>query len=630
MTPPSRRSADTLGRCLYAVALMAAACTDPAADDGPAEGATRGELVVYVADYDDGHTEVEHYLRVGGDGGKERRLIFSTAPDLPGGTAIDVWGQAAGADLRVTRFAPVARTTPIETRTQALINGTPYRPKRLAFVLVDMGAGVNVTPEVALRRLMGLGPTDASLRQYYIEASFGRQDLAAQVFGPLKATMTGCDTRGLATALRDQVPQGFDHYLWYMGSRVSACPWTGLAAVGAPDRPARDTWYNASTNCVVLVQEPGHNFGMKHASSMKCTDGSFADDPMATCAHNEYGDSYDPMGRACRHTNAYQKAYQGWFSGCNVVDVFSTGTFTLLPIELPCNGAQALQIPMPRTRPYFREGGGGSAGTINLTHYYVEMRAPQGFDRGLTPQVQIRVSGDIRQRNQGGINTWFLDMNPATATLDGLVAGGSFTDPNGGLKITVESIDATHATIKVEVPGAVDKAPTCMDGTTFAAPGPRADSCAATPSVPGDMVPILPDGGAKPAPDGGVVIIARDAAYRDGVFFDIAARSDATLLASPRDLRPADTSAPVMPDAPIQPMTPDANETVLSSPKSLPPPSMVVRDATTGTPAPVAADKSSSGCGCDLGRDASGHPAAVVIVGLGLALGAVRRRSRRT
>lgn len=83
-----------------------------------------------------------------------------------------------------------------------------------------------------------------------------------------------------------------------------------------------------------------------------------------------------------------------------------------------------------RQRPFYRSGGGGSAGTTNLTHYYVEVRAPHGFDRGLTPSAQIRVSGDIRQRTQGGLNTWFLDMHPATSALDGLGAWGRFTDRN--------------------------------------------------------------------------------------------------------------------------------------------------------------------------------------------------------
>ena len=54
----------------------------------------------------------------------------------------------------------------------------------------------------------------------------------------------------------------FQHYLWYLGSQTSACGWSGLASVGTPSSPQRNSWYNASTSCVVLAQELSHNFGL--------------------------------------------------------------------------------------------------------------------------------------------------------------------------------------------------------------------------------------------------------------------------------------------------------------------------------------------------------------------------------
>ena len=83
-----------------------------------------------------------------------------------------------------------------------------------------------------------------------------------------------------------------------------------------------------------MIQEPGHNFGMQHSSSMDCGSASFHDTPQGNCTHSEYGDPFDPMGGGCRHMNAWQKAYQGWSQGCNMVRVQSSGTFTLLPLEL--------------------------------------------------------------------------------------------------------------------------------------------------------------------------------------------------------------------------------------------------------------------------------------------------------
>ena len=197
--------------------------------------------------------------------------------------------------------------------------------------------------------------------------------------------MTGCNFSSLPSSCAARSPGNTITTCGTSASQVAGCGFLGVAVSGTPDRPTRDSWYNASASCVVLVQEPGHNFGMLHASSMRCGTGatarSFVDQPMGTCTHSEYGDPYDPMGRACRHMNAYMKAFQGWFGGCNMVDVTSSGTFTINPLELPCDGVQVLQIPMPKMRPFTRSGGGGPSGITTLTHYYVEFRASHGFDR---------------------------------------------------------------------------------------------------------------------------------------------------------------------------------------------------------------------------------------------------------
>jgi MYXO-CTERM domain-containing protein len=240
---------------------------------------------------------------------------------------------------------------------------------------------------------------------------------------------------------------------------------------------------------VVLVQEPGHNFGMQHSSSIACTGASLADDPN-TCTASEYGDPFDPMGGGCRHMNAWQKNYQGWFGGCNGVTVTSSGTFTLLPIEQRCDGVQFLKIPAPKVRMFNRPAAGGGGATVEtFSHYYVELRTGQDFDgtlgnkTALTPEVLVHIGGDIRARNQRGLHTFLLDMTPATAGRTGftdaaLAAGKTFSDPAGGLDITVTSVSAASATITVNIPAGTG-GPTCLDATPFTAPGPGQESCSA-------------------------------------------------------------------------------------------------------------------------------------------------------
>jgi MYXO-CTERM domain-containing protein len=461
------------------------------AADPTADGALSGELAVYISDDPVNGSETTTFLR--DTAGSETRLLFGPpgVPDLAPGTALRVAGVREGNALRVTSFAALPPVGPVPT---GLIGGTPFAPRSFAFVLVDLGEGINTDAPTVLGRLIN---DPDSIRNYYVDDSYGMQDINAQVFGPLPYALTGCassDTTTLANTLRSMIPGTFQHYLWYFGSRAAACTWSGLASVGTPDRPSRDTWYNASTNCVVLVQEPGHNFGMQHSSSLACPDGAYADDPN-TCTASEYGDIFDPMGDGCRHMNAWQKAYQGWFGGCNGVKVTSSGTFNLVPFEQACNGVQFLQIAAPKSRTFNRPaGGGGPATTETFAYYYLELRTPVDFDgtlgnaRGLDPMVLVHVGNDLRNRNQTGLHTFLLDMTPSTAGRNafndaGLPVGQTFTDPAGGVSFTVESASASGATISVTFTAGSGAGPTCLDGTAFAPPGPGAESCGTAPAT---------------------------------------------------------------------------------------------------------------------------------------------------
>ena len=456
-------------------------------DNDDDDGMLSGELAVYIADDFDGHSETRYALRTAT--GEELPLSFDGDADhigLTPGTRIAVSGVPAGGGMRVTSFRKLP--APIATRRSALVSGSAYASRSFALVLVDIGGGIDVTADGMMGTLLD---DPDSLRNYYLDASFGRQDITADVLGPFSNPLTTCtstDMTRLASALRPRLPMGYDHYLWFLGSTLRACNWAGLASLGTADAPTRDTWYNNQTNCIVLVQEPGHNFGMQHSSSLRCPGASFADNPNS-CTTSEYGDIFDPMGNGCRHMNAWQKAYQGWFGGCNGVAVTASGTFTLLPIESRCDGAQFLKVKATKSRTFNRPAAGGGGATVEtLAFYYVELRSPLGFDglvgnrSMLSPQVLIHVGNDIRSRTEIGLHTFLLDMTPATTTGSSgfgdaaLPVGATFTDPAGGVSITVQAVSATDATIKVDVANGTG-APTCLDGTTFATPGPGPESC---------------------------------------------------------------------------------------------------------------------------------------------------------
>jgi MYXO-CTERM domain-containing protein len=561
---------------------------DEPIDQAPA-GAISGKLVTYILDFED-HSETQYVLRDAA--GREKRLEFPGAPgdNLKPGARLHVWGTDDGQTVHVARY----EVPPVAETRQALIGGMKKPDRRWAFVMVNTGGAMVLTKEMAQDRLFNVA-NPRSMKSYYREVSYGLQDLDGEVIGPLTyKPKNACDSNGVVTALRPMVQGQFDQYLWYFGTRQAGCGWAGLAALGTADRPQPNSWYNASSGCVVLAQEPGHNFGMVHSSAMRCQLNG-APVPMIVpgaggqCAHSEYGNLFDPMGSGCYHMDGFQKAYQNWISGCNVVKVTSSGTFTLQPLEKACAGVQLLQIPLGKQRVIAM--GGVSA---PITSYYVELRAPVGLDAGLmTPRVLVTVGGDIAEsRGRGGRN-WLVDMNPQTASVmdAALPVGKMYADPDpAGPKFTVMSADSTKAVIQVQLGSAAGDltAPgqgMCDDQTAFTAPGP--DTCSAAP------VSVLP-------PDGGVAT--------DGA----APAPDAAVL-SP-DAPPATPDAAVSaPDAPL----------VVDQPPSKPPAEDASAPSTPVTPPPP-----KGGCGCTLGGQPvpGGLPLIAGVLGVGLLL--VRRRRR--
>src|SRR6185436_11904158 len=153
-------------------AALLTGCTGESAGTGtleqPSSGALRGELVSYVATRDDGTSDEYYVLRRGDD---EVRLIFDGDPDLVSGETVDVWASREGDRLRVRRFEVVQ---PI---AQPLVNAPAYAPRSFVMAIVHVG-GVPTNPlslETARTKLFGLtAGTQPSIRQYYVEASYGR------------------------------------------------------------------------------------------------------------------------------------------------------------------------------------------------------------------------------------------------------------------------------------------------------------------------------------------------------------------------------------------------------------------------------------------------------------------------
>jgi hypothetical protein len=460
-------------------------------------GAIAGELVVYVANFDDGTAETRYFLKQ--RDGAERRLHFKVEPNVAARAHLNVWGIGRADRIDVTRYklveGPLAGDGD-ELEAPPLIDAALRLPRVMCVALVHVNRGTGHSTLPTIKARFHTGP--ASANAYYVENSFGQVSLPGDAYGPFEFSMTTCDHRGLAAALRPMINALANttchQYAFVMEPRVDTCDWAGLAATGGTsDRPTRDSWYNDSTRCVDVVQGPGQNYGMQHSSSITCAGGAFTDD-LSGCVHDEYGDEYDAMGSGCYHLNAWQKLYQKWFGGCNGVRTTSSGKFNLYPIEAPCDGVQVLQVPFPdgRTRSFQN---------TTLTSYYLELRSNIGFDSDIMPQVMLRAGGAPTlptSINSKGLHTWLIN-----AGSPGMTAGQTFTDPAGGLTITVDLVDATHAVVDINY--AVEMGtPVCLDGSNapFTPPGPsactnpRTTGDAGPPSQP-DATPDTGEGGSS-------------------------------------------------------------------------------------------------------------------------------------
>jgi hypothetical protein len=211
-------------------------------------GAVRGRFVENIARFDDGRAEVTYSLFRGKGRSDRRELVFEKAPELLSNTEIKVWGTESAGRIEVDHFEVIGdapQKGPLGKSREALIDAAPMAPTNMVMVLVNTGAGLDITPDVAHAELFSeTDPT--ALVHYYLENSYGMHTLTGQVArGTYMHDMAGaCDYEALAEALVDQVhtdtgvPE-FDLYLWYF-PRTENCAWSGLSS-------GTDTYYNGSS-----------------------------------------------------------------------------------------------------------------------------------------------------------------------------------------------------------------------------------------------------------------------------------------------------------------------------------------------------------------------------------------------
>lgn len=433
--------------CLPLTAVFLTACHE---GDSPTDAAfariggltapsVEGMFEKRIASMDDGTARVTYHVRTP-DGVMD--LITDEHFDLEYDTRVRAWGEhEEGGDFSLDELEVLAPPA------QPLLDPERYPYRRIATVLLFWNQP-GLTNGQAKDDMFIAGD---STNVFYGENSYGKETIAGDVFGPYEISEpSSCS----ASFIADQGVQAFianghdpDEYrqfMWHFPQRGD-CGWSGLASVGSVEFAARDSWYNGNFGCVVRAQEIGHNYGMGHSHSWNCPAGTLVPTEEGQCSHVEYGDPYDPMGGGCDHMNVAQKAYMGWLEECNVVTTQASGTFNVVPTELPCAGTQALRFPS------FDED----------RFYYVEYRQPYGVDVGLDAVLLHWSSGHDYTPSPYIIESGIDDAGGTEYFME---PGDTFTDPMGTVSFTVVDMLDTHAVIEVTFPDGGSGEPVCDGG----------------------------------------------------------------------------------------------------------------------------------------------------------------------
>jgi hypothetical protein len=340
------------------------------------------------------------------------RLEGPPPAHIRSGSTVTVRGKAKGHNLVVAqdaggmqKIAAAALAAP-EGEQRTLVLAVNFRDASLA-CSVD-----------AIQDLMFTDPNDASIDDFYQEASFGQVWFSGDVQGPytIDYFSTGaCDYYGWAAAA-DALAQAngvdlslYDRKVYVLPSK-NTCGWGGLGTVGG--NPSR-AWILSCGMKDIYGHELGHNLTAHHAATPS----------------SEYGDRSDIMGISgvgLRHFNAPHKEQLGWLPPSQVLTVTEDGVYEVAPLALAATDTiapQALKIAKPDTNEY----------------YYLSYRKALGFDASLSSTYRNRVNVH-RYKGNGAVQTYFLSS---------LLDGTSFTDLANGLTVTQLRHDANTATVQV-------------------------------------------------------------------------------------------------------------------------------------------------------------------------------------
>lgn len=269
---------------------------------------------------------------------------------------------------------------------------------------------------------------------FYQANSYGKASFAGRVMGPYRLAITpSCRPDSAAYTAANNEGVDFTQYkrILVIFPIPTSCDINGLGSVGlssvvTPDGSITASWARANPIESAIKHELGHNLGANHAQSLTCSGATLSPaSTVASCGTSEYGDIYSIMGKSSSggHMSPGHKDHIGWLATTNTKDVTTTGgTYSIETNETNSTGLKAIKFKHNNNSMFYvsyRTGGAGAA--LHL------------LESGYTKILD----GNL------GTSEWVLPV------------GATFTDPDNGAKVKVNSLTASALSVQF-TPGFID------------------------------------------------------------------------------------------------------------------------------------------------------------------------------
>jgi hypothetical protein len=303
----------------------------------------------------------------------------------------------------------------------------------------------------------------AELDRFVVENSYDQARVVYDVVSQwieLSLDTTGCTLGGAATPAETQEAAvaaaalgypfaNYSHIMFVFPFDV-ACRFNGIATVGIATAGRSGSWINGTLNARVLAHEFGHQLGLWHSHSYRCSGGAVVGCPFVDgVSVFEYGGGLiDTMGgSAYGHYNTFHKERLRWIAPAQ--EASTDGMYMLSAVALsPAAHPRALKL-LRREDPEGNE------------YYYFELRQPVGYDASLSGGIYANLVTDsaFLGTQNGQPRSWhsdnsamLLDLRP-TGSGASLWAGGSYGEPLQGWELRVVAVDRVARTATLEISG---------------------------------------------------------------------------------------------------------------------------------------------------------------------------------